>query len=154
MSLHLASGLVTSLTVTVAVEVALVPLGSVAVRVTTLLPTLLQSKLVLLAERLTPQASVLPPSISAGAMVAWPVASRLTVMSLHLATGLVTSLTVTVALQVELLPLASVTVSATVLLPTLLQSKLVLLAEMLTPQAPVAPPSISAAPLVAGPVAA
>src|SRR5260370_36955008 len=50
------------------------------------------------------------------------------VMLLHLATGLVMSLTVTVAVQVELLPLGSVTVSATVLLPTLLQSKLVLLA--------------------------
>src|SRR5260370_29594468 len=70
LSLHLATGLVTSLTVTVALQVELLPLGSVAVRVTRLLPTLLQSKLVLLAERLTPQASVLPPSISAATMVA------------------------------------------------------------------------------------
>src|SRR5260370_538387 len=87
-------GFVLSTTVTVALQVELLPLGSVVVRVTMLLPPLLQSKLVLLAERLTPQASVLPPSISAGAMVAWPVASRLTVMSLHLASGLATSLTV------------------------------------------------------------
>src|SRR5712692_8506676 len=149
MSLHLASGLVTSLTVTIALQVELLPLGSVTVSATVLLPTLLQSKLVLLAARLTPQASELPPSISAGAMVAWPVASRSMVMSLHLATGLVTSLTVTVALQVELLPLGSVTVSATVLLPTLLQSKLVLLAERLTPQASVLPPSISAGAMAA-----
>src|SRR5260370_14269916 len=110
-------------------------------------------KLVLLAARLTPQASVLPPSMFAGAMVAWPVASRSMVMSLHLATGLVTSLTVTVALQVELLPLGSVTVSATVLLPTMLQSKLVLLAARLTPQASVLPPSMFAGAMVAWPVA-
>src|SRR5260370_41375247 len=106
-------------------------------------------KLVLLAARLTPQASVLPPSMFAGAMVAWPVASRSMVMSLHLATGLVTSLIFSLVMRVPprslRLPYATLFGS----LPTLLQSKLVLLAERLTPQASVEPPSISAATMVA-----
>src|SRR5260370_19168006 len=100
MSLYLCDGFVKLLTVDVALQVELLPLGSVTVSATVLLPTLLQSKLVLLAERLTPQASVVPPSISPATMVAKPIASRTMEMSLHLATGLVTSLTVTVALQV------------------------------------------------------
>jgi hypothetical protein len=43
--LHFATGGVTSLTVTMALQVAVLPLPSLAVRVTTLFPTLLQLKL-------------------------------------------------------------------------------------------------------------
>src|SRR5213594_254730 len=116
-----------STTVTVAVQVEVLPLLSVTVRVTRLVPTLLTSKLVLSRLRLAmPEASVLPLSSWTAVMVAWPLASNWTVMFWQTAVGGTESTTVTVAVQVELLPLLSVTVRVTVLVPTLLTSKLVL----------------------------
>ena len=65
-----ATGGSASTTVTVAVQVELLPLLSVTVRVTVLVPTLLTTKLVLSRLRLAmPQASVLPLLIWAGVMV-------------------------------------------------------------------------------------
>src|SRR5438552_9743005 len=67
-------------------------------------------------------------------MVAWPVASRLTVMSLHTAAGSVASFTVTVAMHVATLLLLSVTVRVTVFGPTLAQVRPdELTSEVLTP---------------------
>src|SRR5260370_38150888 len=78
MSLHLASGLVTSLTVTVALQVELLPWPSLAVRVTMLAPILAQVKEFGLTEtRLTvPQLSEPDRKTSAGAIEAVPEASR------------------------------------------------------------------------------
>src|SRR5438445_3095641 len=154
MFLHSAVGAVTSCTVTVASQVAVSPLLSSTVRVTVLGPTLEQSKLVLLAVRdLIPQASPLPPSMSAAVIVAWPLESRFRSMFLHSAVGAVTSCTVTVASQVAVSPLLSSIVSVTVLGRSVEQSKLVLLRLCdLSPHASPLPPSMSAAVIVAWPV--
>ena len=59
-----------------AVQVWLLPWLSVTVNATVFAPMLVQSKLVLFRLRpAMPQASLLPLSIWAGVMVAWPVAS-------------------------------------------------------------------------------
>ena len=121
-----ASGGTESTTVTVAVQVELLPLLSVTVRVTRFVPMLLQSKLVWLRLRLAmPQASVLPLLICAGSIVPWPLAFNSTLRSWQTATGAIKSTTVTVAVQVALLVLLSVTVKVTRFVPMLLQSKLV-----------------------------
>ena len=125
-------GLILSCTVTVAVPVSLFPLASVTVSVTVLAPTLLQSKVVLL--KLYPsdgieQLSVEPLLICAGDMLAAPLASNCTVIFCVTTVGFILSSTVTVAVPVCAFPLASVTVSFTVLSPILLQSKLVLSKE-------------------------
>src|SRR5439155_1169163 len=100
------------------------------------------------------QASLLPLSIWAGVMVAWPVASSCTVRFWQRATGATGSTTVTVAEQVWLLPLLSVTVNVTMLVPMLVQSKLVLSRlELATPQASLLPLLIWAGVIVAWPVA-
>src|SRR5258708_1103198 len=163
MLLHLATGLTLSSTVTVLLQVETLPLLSVTVRVTGLGPTLAQVKLfglTLLEAR--PQAALLPLSPWAGVMQigraavgesgevsvvggVWGVGSRLVVILLHLATGLTLSSTGTVLLQVEALPLLSVTVRVTVFGPTLAQVKLfglTLLEAM--PQASLLPLSTSA----------
>src|SRR6185503_11198938 len=90
-----------SWTITVAVQEALLPLLSVTVRVTVFVPTLLQSKVVLLRLRLAmPQASALPLLIWAGVMVALPLGSSCTVRFWQRAVGATRSTTVTVAVQV------------------------------------------------------
>src|ERR1044071_5625320 len=53
-----------------------------------------------------------------------PAPSRLTVTSWHRATGGASSATVIVAVQVEVFPLASVTVKVTTLSPRVVQSKM------------------------------
>ena len=64
------------------------------------------------------------------------------------------SSTVTVAVQVEELPLTSVTVRVTVFAPTFEQSKVVLSnAKLAIPQASVEPLSISPATILAAPLA-
>src|SRR5258708_13183944 len=74
-------------------------------------------------------------------------------MLLHLATGLTLSSTVTVLLQVETLPLLSVTVRVTVLGPTLAQVKLFGLTLLdARPQASLLPLSTSAGIMPAWPV--
>ena len=144
-----------SSTVTTAVQVETFPLLSVTVSTTLFAPTLEQSKVFMsiLVEAI-PQASFEPPSTSAGVMVALPLASNCTVMFWQLAVGATLSSTVTTAVQVETLPLLSVTVSTTLFAPTLEQSKVVMsiLVEAI-PQASFEPPSTSAGVMVALPLA-
>src|SRR6202035_358329 len=71
-----------------------------------------------------PQLSKLPPSTSDPAIVTFPVLSNDTVIDWQVANGDVLSCTVTVALQLEVLPPKSVTVSVTVLSPAFKQLKL------------------------------
>ncbi len=68
-----------------------------------------------------PQASVLLLSTCATVSVPWPVLSRKTIGFLHKAVGAVLSLIVTLAVQVAVLPPASVALSVTVLMPILEQ---------------------------------
>ena len=111
-------------TVTVAVQVAVRPLLSVTVKVTVLEPTLAAVKALGVTERVAmPQLSVEPPSTCAADKVAVPFWSRFTVAFWHVAVGLALSLTATVAVQVAVRPLLSVTVKVTTLLPTLEQLK-------------------------------
>src|ERR1043166_2983958 len=155
MFLQAATGAVLSTTVTVAVQLSLLPLLSVTVKVTVFGPTLAQVKVSGLTLReAIPQASLEPLSTSDAAMVAWPVASRLIVIFWHLATGLTLSSTVTVLEQLELFPLASTRVRVTVLGPTLAQVKaLGLTLREAMPQASLEPLSTSAAVMLAWPVA-
>ena len=138
---------------TVAVAVETLLLVSVTVRVTVLAPTLEQSKLVTSRLRSAiPQASLEPLSISAVTIVAAPIASNCTVISLAMATGSTLSSMVTVAVAVEILLLVSVKVRVTVLAPIFEQSKLVTSRlRSATPQASFEPLSISAGTIVAAP---
>ena len=121
---QLIAGSTLSSTVTVAVQLELLPLLSVTVSVTVLAPTSEQVKPEVLTVLVSmPQASVEPPSTSAAVMVAEPLASRSMVMFWQTAAGRVLSSMVTVAEQVEVLPAASLAESTTVLAPTLEQSK-------------------------------
>src|SRR5690606_37580132 len=149
------TGAVTSSTVTIAVAVSVLPLTSVTVRVTVLSPTSPQSKLDLSSViPAIPQVSDEPLSISAAVRLALPVASSWIVMFLVTTTGAMMSSTVTIAVAVSVLPLTSVTVRVTVLAPTSPQSKLDLSSVMLAiTQASVEPLSISAAVMLALPVA-
>jgi hypothetical protein len=132
---QLAIGAVLSKTVTVAVQVAVLLLGSVTVSVTVFAPLFEQVKSVWLSDRLTPQASVELLFTAAAVVLPLPVASSVTVTFWQMATGAVLSMTVTVAVQVAVLLLGSVTVSVTVLAPLLEQVKEVWLSDRLTPQA-------------------
>ncbi len=64
-----------------------------------------------------PQLSVDPLSISSAVIDALPSASRATEMSLHNAAGFSSSVTVTVWLQLAVLPFPSVTIQVTVVTP-------------------------------------
>ena len=83
-----------------------------------------------------PQLSLLPLSMSAGVMEACPVESKNMVSFLLLATGAILSTTVTIAVQVEALPVLSLTVKVTVFGPILAQVNLegLILADLI-PQA-------------------
>ena len=117
-------GGVTSLMVTVAVQVETFPLLSVTVSVTVFAPTFAHVNEEGETEsEAIPHASELPLLTCAAVIVALPDELRLTVMFWQTAVGLVTSLTVTVAVQVETFPLTSVTVSVTVFAPILAQVK-------------------------------
>src|SRR6185503_14790264 len=101
-----------------------------------------------------PQASLLPLFTWAAVIVALPVASRFTVMFWQTAVGATSSFTVTVAVQVELLPFTSVTVSVTVFGPTLAQVKVLgVTLRLAMPQASLLPLFTWAAVIVALPVA-
>src|SRR6476661_4372182 len=121
-------GAVLSTTVTMAVAVAWLPLASVTVRVTVFGPTLAQVKLRgdTLRVRLLAavQLSLLPLFTAAAVSVARPRALKVRVVLRVMTTGAVLSTTVTVAVAVLALPLASVTVSVTGLAPRLAQVKL------------------------------
>ena len=89
-ALHLATGLVKSFTVTVPVQVLDNPATLVTVKVTTLLPMLLQLKVVLLKAKVSPlalQRSVLALLIPAGETDPFPAVLSATMAFLHLATG-------------------------------------------------------------------
>ena len=131
-SVQEATGEVVSWTVTVAEQVLELPLTSVTVRVTALEPVLEQVKLVVLRlVEATPQLSLLPLSISPAVIVALPLPSSETVTFWQTAIGEIVSWTVAAETRVEELPLPSLTVRVTLLLPTLLQLKDVVLALVL-----------------------
>lgn len=148
-----AVGAVLSTMVTTAVQLLELPAGSVTVRVTLLAPRSAQVKLVLLALRLTEQLSDEASSISAAAIVAAPLASRATVMFLQTAAGAMLSTTVTVAVQLAVLPSTSVAVMVTVLSPRSAQVNVVLLALRLKVQLSVVPLSRSEARMLTVPLA-
>src|SRR5690554_2163777 len=149
------TGAVTSSTVTIAVALSVLPFESVMVRVTVLAPTSPQSKLDLSSVMLAiPQESVDPLSMSAAVILALPVVSNWMVMFWVTTAGAVTPSTVTIAVALSVLPFESVTVRVTVLSPTCEQSKSYWLSVMLAiPQVSVEPLSISAAVMLALPVA-
>ena len=123
MSLHTAVGIISSIIVTVVLQVEELALLSVTVNVTLFDPILLQSKLVLLAVTFAiPHASVEPSFISSASIVADPIAFRFIVSALHLPIGAILSSTFKIVLQVPEFPDASITVSVTVLLPIFEQS--------------------------------
>ena len=108
-------------TVTVAVQLEVLPDASLTVSNTVLLPTLLQLKLfgLTVSGVTVPQLSVLPLFTCEGVTVAVPLKPNETVTLWHIAAGGVLSKTCTVAAHDELFPLPSVTVIMTVLKPTL-----------------------------------
>ena len=129
-SAHTAVGGLLSSTVTVAVQVLVLPFTSVTVSVSVLGPTSEQSKLVWLKERLRmPQASPDPLFTAAAVAEPLPLASSCTVRFWQRAVGATLSSTVIVASQVLKLPFTSVTVSVDILFsPTSLQVKAVAVA--------------------------
>jgi hypothetical protein len=113
-----------STTMTVVVQVEALPLTSVTVRITGLLPVLLHVNddgTTFIAA--IPHASELPLSTSPAWINALPVLSKVTVIAWHNTAGAVLSCTVTIAEQLAVLPQLSRTVKVTVLLPTLAQLK-------------------------------
>src|SRR5579871_5387452 len=120
---QIATGGVLSTTVTVALHEDELPASSVTVSVTLLAPRLAQVNEDgdTLREAML-QLSLLPPSTCAAVMLAEPPLSA-TVIFLQIATGGVLSIIVTCALQLEVLPEASVTVKVTTLSPRFEQSK-------------------------------
>ena len=116
---HVAVGAVLSITVTVAVQVEAFPLASVPVNITVFPPRLAHVNAVCDKVNVNPQLSVLPPSISAVVTEALPDASKNTVTDWQDIVGAVTSWTVTVAVAVEVFPLASTPVNVTVFVPRL-----------------------------------
>ena len=138
---QLATGRIVSTIVTVAVQVEVLPLLSVTVKVTVLAPTLAQVKLLGDTDSVAmPQASVDPLLSCDPVTLTVPEAFRYFVRFWQLATGRTVSITVTVPVHVEVLPLLSVTVKVTVLAPTLAQVKLEGLTDSVAmPQASVEP---------------
>jgi len=118
-------------------------------------PTSLQSKVsTSIDSEAIPQASVLPPSTSAGVMVAFPSASKSIVISIHTAVGATLSSIVTIVVQVLEFPFTSVTVNVTVFGPTSAHVKVLgETANEAIPQLSVLPLSISAGVILAFPVA-
>ena len=120
MFLHIAVGATLSCTVTVEVQVDILPLLSVTVKITVFAPTL--EHVNVFGDTVIffiPQASLEPLSICEAIILALPVASNCTVKFLHIAVGATLSCTVTVEVQVDILPLLSVTVRVTALVPIL-----------------------------------
>ena len=114
-----------SSTVTVAEQVVAFPIASVTVKTTELVPRSPQAKVEgdTDKERLPEgvQLSVEPLLICPAVIEAVPLALSWTVIFWQLASGGTVSSTVTLDMQVEVFPLPSVTVIATMLLPRLLQ---------------------------------
>ena len=152
-SWQLAIGATLSSTVTIAEQVLTLPFTSVTVKITVLAPTIVQSKVVWSKAKLwIPQLSVDALLISPGTTLAFPDPSNWIVISWHKAAGDTVSSTVTVAVHVLALPLASVTVKVTTFAPIILQSKAVWSnAKLWILQLSVEPLSISAALMLALP---
>src|SRR5207244_4068999 len=113
-----------SCTVTVAVQLAVLPLLSLTVSVTVFGPMLVQAKVVGLTDRMVMvQLSVELLCTWAAVMLTWPLASRFTSMLCVRTVGGAASCTVTVAVQVPMLPWPSLAVSVTVFGPMLAQVK-------------------------------
>ena len=150
-----AVGGVTSRTVTTAVQVAVLPLPSLAVKVTTFAPRFEQVKPLGDTDCAftAPQLSVEDPVFNTCAAVKlalFPL--KFTVIFWQTAVGGVLSCTVTTALQVALRPLLPVTVKTTVLFPRLEQLKPLGETPMLwMPPTALLPPSTLAALIVAVP---
>ena len=152
-----ATGGILSLTVTIAIQESTLPLGPVPIRVTLLGPISAQVKVrfgwPLSVRVVKPQLSAEPPSTSAGTIVTVPAALRFTEILLQTITGAKESITVTVALHTEALPLLSVTVKVTTLGPTSAQVKADGVTELaINPQASLAEAVTSAAVILAFPV--
>src|SRR5690606_32303056 len=148
------TGAISSTTVTVACAVEKFPEPSYTVKVTVLVPILLQLKLsgITLIEAI-PQLSLLPLFTSSAVMVACPMASKYTVMSCAWATGAISSTTVTVACDVEKFPEPSYTVKVTVFGPASAQVNKVLSSCLFTIlQLSYEPSSISSGVMVTSPL--
>src|SRR5688572_31859218 len=120
--MHTITGRILSSTVTFALHVEVFPFTSITVRITVFIPRFIQLNVIgdTLMDAI-PHASLEPLSICEAVMEAFPKASSCTVMFWQSAAGATLSCTVTVALQMETLPLLSVTVNTTALGPTLAQ---------------------------------
>ena len=152
MFLHTATGGMLSATVTVDVHSSQSPCASVARSVTVFGPILVQSNVLGVAVKVREQLSVEPKSMSLPKMVLCPVASRFIEIFLQTATGVMSSTTVTTASSESKFPFTSVTVRVTLFVPTLVQSKEVLLAITdWIPQLSVEPSFMSEACIVACP---
>ena len=120
--LHTTVGAVLSTTVTVAEQVLVLPLPSLAVSVTLFVPMLLQVNVFGITDtRFTvPQLSVPLWNTAAVVTLAFPAPLMVTVAGLQIILGAVWSTTVTVKEQVPLLPAASVAVRVTTCVPVTL----------------------------------
>ena len=119
----IATGAVTSWTVTVAKPVFTFPLLSVTVKVTVLAPKLAQVNVLGETDNnalLIPQASVEPLFICAGVIETFPAEFNWTVIFWVTTIGLTVSITVTVAVPVAEFPFTSVNDNVTVFAPVLL----------------------------------
>ena len=139
----------------VASHVEMLPFTSVTVIVTVFVPTSVQSKFVSLSVMVSiPQLSLELLFTSATEIDPLPDPSSVTVTLLQLAIGAKSSTIVTVAVHVDEFELESVTVKDTVFAPTFEQSnEVVLAANVIVPQLSLDPPSMSAATIVALPLA-
>jgi hypothetical protein len=149
--------LLVSLTVTLAVQLDELPFKSVTVSVIKFVPTSAHEKLdceIPIMAFSKPQASLLPPSISSGPIMAFPEPSSAIEISLHKTVGGVKSSTVTMAVQLSESPFKSAIVKITSFTaPISEQSKLLLFIKMsCKPQVASLPPSTSETEIVTAPV--
>jgi hypothetical protein len=108
---HVIAGTRLSVMVTVAAQVAELPLASVTVIITLLVPISAHVKeFLLMLSRAIPQLSVLPLSTSEATMETFPEASSAFVMFLHMGIGGVLSARVMLKVVLELLPDSSLAV--------------------------------------------
>src|SRR5690606_20495979 len=136
------SGAKLSSTVTIAEQDAVLPKLSVAVRMTMFSPIWLQLKVSGVTSRIGMLQSSETPSTSSGVITTIPFSSRLTVISMHITMGGISSI-VTSAIQVSVFPYASTTINATCCVPTSPQSKSYCERNKVSiPQLSVDPPSI------------
>jgi len=118
MELQSAVGAILSCTVTVAVQLELLPAWSVTVSVTVFVPTFAHVNVFgATVSDAMPQLSLLPPSTWLAVMLPFPVLSSWTVTAWQIAVGVCPSTTVTLKEHVAVLPVLSVAVAVTVVVP-------------------------------------